>query len=65
VDLGKSDNQLLSHYFGGMRQQFSDCLNLFDLLNMFQAHQRALHLDKPLFKRHLRLIITVSIGVSF
>lgn len=29
-----------------MRQRFHDSLNFFDLINVFEAHQRALHLEK-------------------
>lgn len=39
-----------------MRQQFLDSLNFFDLLNVFEAHQRALHLEKTLSWRPLALI---------
>ena len=31
-----------------MRQQFQDMLNLFDLISVSEAHQRALHLEKTM-----------------
>ena len=34
-----------------MRQQFQDTLNLFDPISVFEAHQRALHLEKTMNRR--------------
>ena len=41
----------MSSYIGGMRQQFQDTLNLFDPISVFEAHQRALHLEKTMNSR--------------
>jgi hypothetical protein len=46
VELAKTDNQLVSRYIRGLRQQIQDSLNLFDLIHMSAAHQRALLLEK-------------------
>jgi hypothetical protein len=46
VDLVKTDDQLVSQYIGGLRQNIQDPLNLFDPINVFAAHQRALSLEK-------------------
>ena len=51
VDLANSEDQLVSRYIGGMRQQFQDTLNLFDPIYVFEAHQRALHLEKTMNRR--------------
>ena len=39
---------MVSRYIEGMRQQFQDMLNLFDLISVSEAHQRALHLEKTM-----------------
>ena len=36
VDLADSEDQLVSRYIGGMRQQFQDTLNLFDPISVFE-----------------------------
>jgi hypothetical protein len=46
VDLGETDDQLVSRYIGGLRQNIQDSLNLFDPDNVSAAHQRALLLEK-------------------
>ena len=51
VDLADSEDQLVSRYIGGMRQQFQDTLNLFDPISVFEAHQRTLHLEKTMNRR--------------
>ena len=55
VDLAESEDQLVSRYIGGLRQHIQDSLNPFDLVNMSEAHQRALHLEKTLARGPLRL----------
>ena len=51
VDLADSEDQLVSRYIGGMRQQFQDTLNLFDPISVSKTHQRALHLEKTMNRR--------------
>ena len=51
VDLTDSEDQLVSRYIGGMRQQFQDTLNLFDPISVPKTHQRALHLEKTINRR--------------
>ena len=46
VDLSKSDEQLVSRYIGGLRQQIQDILNLFDPGDVSAAYQRALLIEK-------------------
>jgi hypothetical protein len=46
VDLAETNDQLVSLYIGGLQQNIQDSLNLFDLVNMSAAHQRALLLEK-------------------
>jgi hypothetical protein len=46
VELAETDDQLVSRYIGGLRQNIQDSLNLFDLVNLSTAHQRALLLAK-------------------
>ena len=46
VDLVETDDQLVSQYIGGLRQNIQDSLNLFDPINMSVAHQRAFLLEK-------------------
>lgn len=43
VDLA---DQLVSRYIEGMKQQFQDSLNFFYNVNVSEAYQRALHLEK-------------------
>ena len=51
VDLADSEDEFVSRYIGGMRQQFQDTLNLFDPISVSEAHQRALHLEKTMNRR--------------
>ena len=45
-DLAETEEQLVSYYIGGLRPQFQDTLNLFDLYSISDAHQRALQLEE-------------------
>jgi len=56
VGLAKLNNQLISRYIGGMRQQFHGALNFFDPLNVSNAYKRALHLENTLSRRPLGLV---------
>jgi hypothetical protein len=38
ADLAEMEDQLMSWYIGGLRQQIQDSLNLFDLINVSEAH---------------------------
>jgi hypothetical protein len=42
VDLAETDDQIVSRYIGGLQQNIQDPLNLFDPINVFAAHQKAL-----------------------
>jgi hypothetical protein len=46
VDLAETDDQLVSRYIRGLRQNIQDPLNLFDPVNVSAAHQRVLLLEK-------------------
>jgi hypothetical protein len=46
VELDETDDQLVSRYIGGLRQNIQNSLNLFDPVNVSAAHQRALLLEK-------------------
>jgi hypothetical protein len=48
VDLAETDDQLVSRYIGGLRQNIQDSLNLFDPDNVSAAHQRAPLLEKTI-----------------
>ena len=48
VDLAKTEDQLVSRYNEGLQQQIQDSLNLFDPINVSEAHQRALLLEKTM-----------------
>jgi hypothetical protein len=50
VELVETDDQLVSRYIGGLRQNIQDPLNLFDSFNVSAAHQRALLLEKTAAK---------------
>ncbi|KAF7137217.1 hypothetical protein RHSIM_Rhsim07G0165900 [Rhododendron simsii] len=45
-DLSESQDQLVSRYIGGMREQFQDALNFYDPVSVSEAHQKALTLEK-------------------
>jgi hypothetical protein len=46
VELAETDDQLVSRYIRGLQQNIQDPLNLFDPVNVSEAHQRALLLEK-------------------
>jgi hypothetical protein len=46
VELAETDDQLVSRYIGGLRQNIQGPLNVFDPINVSAAHQRALLLEK-------------------
>jgi hypothetical protein len=48
VDLSESDEQLVLQYIRGLRTQIQDTVNLFNLVNISSAHQRALLVEKTL-----------------
>lgn len=56
IDLVESDDQLVSRHIRRMRQQFHDVLNFFDPINVSEAHQRALHLEKTMSRRPLGVV---------
>ncbi|KAF7119350.1 hypothetical protein RHSIM_Rhsim13G0219800 [Rhododendron simsii] len=45
-DLSESQDQLVSRYIGGMREQFQDALNFYDPVSVSETHQKALTLEK-------------------
>ncbi|XP_076914485.1 uncharacterized protein LOC143573508 [Bidens hawaiensis] len=45
-DIQETDEQLLSRYVMGLRVQIMDSVNLFDVLKVAEAHQRALAFEK-------------------
>ncbi|KAL5799320.1 hypothetical protein ACOSQ4_032204 [Xanthoceras sorbifolium] len=46
-----TQDQLVSHYGGGLRTQILDMINLFDPVTVTEAHQRALQLEKTLSRK--------------
>jgi hypothetical protein len=50
-DLMESQDQLVTRYIGGLRLPFQDMLNMFDPVNITEAHQRALQYEKQLSRR--------------
>jgi hypothetical protein len=46
VELAETDDQLVSRYIGGLRQNIQDSLNLFDPVNVSTAHQRPFYWRK-------------------
>ncbi|GJS02583.1 putative reverse transcriptase domain-containing protein [Tanacetum coccineum] len=45
-DIQETDDQLVSHYIGGLRAHIMDSINMFDLVTLFDAYQRALAFEK-------------------
>ncbi|XP_038721986.1 uncharacterized protein LOC120014137 [Tripterygium wilfordii] len=50
-DLTEMEEQLVSRYVGGMRVQFQDILNMFDIFTVAEAYQRAKQLENRLSKK--------------
>ena len=50
-DLGKTDDQLVSKYIGGLQIQYQDTLNMFDLYSVSDAYQKALQLERQAKRR--------------
>jgi len=44
----------VARYIGGLRIQFQDVLNMFDVLSVSDAHQRAVQLEKQLMRGNTR-----------
>jgi hypothetical protein len=42
----------VARYIGGLRIQFQDVLNMFDVLSVSDAHQRAVQLEKQQVRRN-------------
>ncbi|XP_031398443.1 uncharacterized protein LOC116209007 [Punica granatum] len=45
-ELQETEDQLVARYIGGLRVQLQDTVNLFDLVNVSSAHQRALIIER-------------------
>ncbi|GJU98204.1 hypothetical protein Tco_1327475 [Tanacetum coccineum] len=45
-DIQETDDQLVSHYIGGLRVQIMDSVNMFDPVTLSDAYQRALAFEK-------------------
>ena len=50
-EVHETDDQLVAQYIGGLKVQIRETMNLFDLILMSAAHQRALQIEKLLGKR--------------
>ena len=50
-EIQETQDQLVSHYCGGLRTQILDMINLFDPVTVIEAHQRALQLKKTLSQK--------------
>ena len=50
-DIQETQDQLVSRYCGGLRQQSLDVVNLFDPTSVSEAHQRALQVEKTTTRR--------------
>ncbi|GJU23735.1 reverse transcriptase domain-containing protein [Tanacetum coccineum] len=46
IDVPATEDQLVSHYIGGLRVQIMDSVNMFDPVTLFDAYQRALAFEK-------------------
>ncbi|KAL8546470.1 hypothetical protein ACS0TY_006269 [Phlomoides rotata] len=55
TDLHESDEQLISRYVGGLQITFEDVLNLLSPTSIYEAHQRALALEKQFNRPSLAL----------
>ena len=45
-DLSESEEHMVAHYVGGLRQPLEDVLSLHTLWNVSEAYQRALAIEK-------------------
>jgi hypothetical protein len=50
-DLAETDEQLVSRYVGGLREQFQFTLNMFELFSVSDAYQKALQIEKQASRR--------------
>ena len=50
-DLAETDEQLVSRYVGGLREQFQFTLNMFELFSVSDAYQKALQIEKQAIRR--------------
>ena len=58
TEIQKMEDQLVSRYIGGLKLQIQDTVNMFDPVNVFTAHQRALMVEKQL----QRAVDIINIG---
>lgn len=45
-EINENDEQSVSQFIGGLQPQFQNSLNLFDLITVSEAHQRALLIER-------------------
>jgi hypothetical protein len=50
--IAEDEESRVARYIGGLRIQFQDFLNMFDVLNVSDAHQRAVQLEKQQVRRN-------------
>jgi hypothetical protein len=50
--IAEDEESLVARYIGGLQIQFQDVLNIFDVLSVSDAHQRAVQLEKQLVRRN-------------
>ncbi|KAH7853380.1 hypothetical protein Vadar_001762 [Vaccinium darrowii] len=50
-DLAETEEQLVSSYVGGLREQFQFTLNMFELFSVSDAYQKALQIEKQASRR--------------
>ncbi|KAH7848044.1 hypothetical protein Vadar_033175 [Vaccinium darrowii] len=50
-DLAETEEQLVSRYVGGLREQFQFTLNMFELFSVSDAYQKALQIEKQAIRR--------------
>lgn len=62
TDLAETEDQLVSRYIGGLREEFKDALNFFDPVTVSEAHQKALELERQ-FRRRIVGPITFQVVI--
>ena len=63
-ELQETEDQLVARYFGGLRAQIQDTVNMLDPVSVSAAHQQALIIERRSYRRTSIVVQNSGIGSS-